>query len=60
MTLDVKFSVDAFLLGLNTFSWLFHSKERKDKPNKYNGWNFTNPTIFDSTAVDSFWWNADT
>lgn len=57
---SVDFAVDAFLKDLETFSWLFHSKERASKPEKYNGWNFTNPIIWDSTSVDSFWWNENT
>jgi len=47
---------DSAMNGLRTFHALFHSSEASDL-SLYNGWNFTDASLWDSLTADSFWYS---
>jgi len=47
------------LLGLKTFTALFHTKEGEDFE-KWNNWNFTDPGIWDGNKDANFWYSSNT
>ena len=55
---EIVCEFDPDLTGLSSFYALFHSAEGKNET-KYNNWNFTTPTLWDSVE-EGFWFATNT
>lgn len=56
---NIKVDFDQEIYGLKSYAYTFHRSDGTDFE-KYNGFNFTSPSIWDATNQDSFWYNWNT